>query len=291
MPQEEPRYDVTVTVPAEARDDGGRLISVITRTRNRPDSLREAVASVAAQTHDAVQLVVVNDGGDDVADVLDPFRDRVDITYLTPGRVRRCKAANLALGAARGTWIAWLDDDDLYEPHHLETLVRELRAGPQKVVYTDAHCLRLEKGESGVWNEVERSVPYSQDFSRLLLFRQAYIHLVTVGHHRECFERLGGFDETLEVLEDWDMFFRFTQDYDFRHVPEVTAAFRIRDDMSNAVTALRKEFAETRTRLFQRYVHVAFPELLSELETGRETIVALLGRIDALERRVKELEP
>lgn len=260
------------------------LVSVITRTRDRPELLREAVASVASQTWPEVELVVVNDGGQDISEVLQPFREDLAITYLEPGAVGRCRAGNLGVLAARGTWIAWLDDDDLYYPEHLETLVAAVGESSHKVVYSDAHRIDMEPDPAGEgWREVGRSLPYSEDFSRIMLFRRAYIHLSTVLYHRECFERLGGFDETLEVLEDWDLFFRYAQDYDFTHVPRATAAFRIRSDQSNAVTALRRDFAETRTRLFARYIHLAFPELLGLLESGQQTLTRLEERIARLE--------
>jgi glycosyltransferase involved in cell wall biosynthesis len=287
VPKPMPMSASSPIVPRVEVDPAGDLVSVITRTRNRRDFLAESIASVARQTHPRVELVVCNDGGEDVADVLDPFRDRLAITYLEPGRVGRCSAGNIALEHARGTWIAWLDDDDLYYPEHLATLMDTVRTSGHKVAYTDAHQLDMGRaGPDGPWVEVGRSVPYSQDFSRVMLFRQAYIHLVTVLHHRECVERLGGLDPTLEVLEDWDLFFRLAQDYDFKHLARVTAAFRIRDDRSNAVTALRREFVDTRTLLYQRYSHVALPEMLGMVQTGHELIGVLRKRIDDLEARL-----
>jgi glycosyltransferase involved in cell wall biosynthesis len=267
------------------------LVSVITRTRDRPEMLREAVASVAAQTWPAVELVVVNDGGEDVTEVLRPFRDTLAITYLEPGTVGRCRAGNLGVMAARGRWIAWLDDDDLHYPDHLSAVMAALDETGRKVAYSDAHRIDVEPDPGGGgWREVGRSVPYSEDFSRIMLFRRAYIHLSTIVYHRECFERLGGFDESLEVLEDWDLFFRFAQDYDFVHVAQVTAAFRIRSDQSNAVTALRRDFADTRSRLFARYIHLAFPELLGLIEAGQETLNRLAERIARLEAGPSEGE-
>jgi glycosyltransferase involved in cell wall biosynthesis len=265
-------------------DRTGELVSVIIRTKDRPELLSEALASVAAQTHPAVEAVVVNDGGVDVARIVEAAAGRVPVRLLQPGAVGRCRAGNLGLAAARGTFIAWLDDDDLHAPRHLEVAMAALRAGPERVVYTDAWRIDQDReGPGQPWREVKRSVPHSEDFSRMTLLQRAYIHLVTVVHHRECVERLGGFDEALPVLEDWDLFYRFAQDYDFRHVPEVTASFRIRSDGSNAVTSLRAEFAATRSRLLARYNHIAISEIVAELERGR-------GALQDLQRRLARLE-
>lgn len=267
------------------------LVSVITRTRNRHALLVEAAASVAAQTWPAREFIVINDGGDPVEEALAPFRSSLDIRILNPGRVGRCRAGNLGLDAARGEWISWLDDDDLYYPRHLETLVSALEKSGMKVGYTDPHLIRQTKDAAGGWQEVSRTVPFSRDFSRLMLVRETYIHLVTFMHHRDCIRVAGGFDESLEVLEDLDLFFRMAQNWDFLHIPEVTAAFRIRDDESNAVTALRKEFVETRTKLFQRYIHIAFAELLGMVDEGRLVIGDLRRRVEELERQLAARAP
>lgn len=271
-------------------DPAGTRVSVITRTRNRREMLREAAASVAAQDYRPVELVVVNDGGAGVADILDPLRSSLDVVLVESASAGRCRAGNLGLEASSGTWIAWLDDDDVYLPRHLSTLRRALDASGAKVAYTDAYRVEQIRSPSGGWVESARSVPWSEDFSRVMMFRQSYIHLVTVMHHRECFLRLGGFDPRLEVLEDWDMFFRFAQDYDFHHVKATTAEFRIRDDGTNAVTAMRREFAETRTLLFSRYAHLAMPEILNQLERGVGEIASLHARIAAIEERMRRME-
>ncbi len=267
------------------------LVSVITRTRNRHALLVEAAASVAAQTWPAREFIVVNDGGEPVEEALAPLRGVLDIRIVNPGRVGRCRAGNLGLEAARGEWVSWLDDDDLYYPQHLETLVCALEKSGMKVGYTDPHLIRQTKDANGVWQEVSRSVPFSRDFSRIMLVRETYIHLVTFMHHRDCTRVTGGFDEGLEVLEDLDLFFRLAQNWDFLHIPEVTSAFRIRDDESNAVTALRREFVETRTKLFQRYIHIAFAELLGMVDDGRMVIGDLRRRVDELERQLGNKAP
>ena len=97
------------------------LVSVITRTCNRPDLLAEALDSVAAQDYPAIEHLVVNDGGEDVRALVETPRSHVKARYFEPGRVGRCRAGNVALEAAKGRWIAWLDDDDLYYPHHVST--------------------------------------------------------------------------------------------------------------------------------------------------------------------------
>ena len=266
------------------------LVSVVTRTKDRPEHLREAAASVAAQTWPAVQHVVVNDGGRDVSELLAPYRERTQATYLAPGAVGRCRAGNLGLAAARGAYIAWLDDDDLYKPEHLETLVRASESSGAKVVYSMADRITQSRDPTtGRYRDVKTEPAPTFEWSKLALWSRAELHLATVLYAREVHERVGGFDESLEVLEDFDLFARMAQEYDFRRVPVNTAAYRIRDDLTNAVTSMRKEFVETRRILMSRYAHIVLPELIQIIEHGERTLGGLAARVDALEAEVRAL--
>jgi O-antigen biosynthesis protein len=266
------------------------LVSVVTRTKDRPEFLRDAAASVAAQTYPNVEHVIVNDGGVDVADVLEPFRGKTPITYLTPGAVGRCRAGNLALAAARGRWIAWLDDDDLFYPDHLASLVRCAKESGAKVVYSQADRIAQSKDpRTGRYVDASIAPAPSFEWSKISLWLRCDLHLVTVLYAREVHERLGGFDETLEVLEDFDLFARFAQDYEFKRCAKTTAAFRVRDDLTNAVTSLRKEFVATRELLMARYAHIMLPELLGMIEHGHGALTALTARVGELEAEVRRL--
>jgi glycosyltransferase involved in cell wall biosynthesis len=268
------------------------LVSVVTRTKNRPEFLREALASVAAQTLAPIEHLVVNDGGDDVSGVIEPFlRAGRDVVYLDPGAVGRCKAANVALEAARGRWISWLDDDDLYYPDHLAELVKFAEGTGTKFVYSRAEkILQSFDAATGRYRDVKREPAPYWEFSRVRLWLRGDLHFVTVLHHREIFERLGGLDESLPVLEDVEFFGRAAEEYDFRLLDRVSAAFRVRDDFTNAVTALRKEFVATRRVLMARQSHMVLPELFETVEHGGILLGDALRRIAALEAEVARLK-
>jgi glycosyltransferase involved in cell wall biosynthesis len=266
------------------------LVSVITRTRDRPELLAEALDSVAAQDYPAIEHVVVNDGGADVRALVERPRSHVEARYLAPGQVGRCRAGNVGLEAARGRWIAWLDDDDLYYPKHVSTLVRALETCGKQVAYSDAdHVVQAWDPAAKRYREVSRTAAPSFEWSKITLWRRGDLHLVTVMHDRECTDRLGGFDETIPVLEDLELLARFAQDYNFFHVAATTAAYRVRDDGTNAVTGLRKHFGETRALLFKRYAHIVLSELLTMVEFGAIELAAVKSRLAALEEEVRRV--
>lgn len=91
------------------------LVSVIIPTFNRAGWLSESIDSVLHQTHPSVELIVVDDGSTDhTPDVVQAFGDR--LTYLQQPNRGVSAARNVGVAASRGTWVAFLDSDDLWQP-------------------------------------------------------------------------------------------------------------------------------------------------------------------------------
>ncbi len=96
------------------------LISVIIPTYNRPAMLKRAIESVLAQTHRDFEIVVVNDCGTDVKSLITSLQARAPITYVRHEKnMDRAAARNTGLKLAKGKYIVYLDDDDIFYPDHL----------------------------------------------------------------------------------------------------------------------------------------------------------------------------
>src|SRR6185295_18264809 len=94
-------------------------VSILIRSSARPE-LADALAALAAQTYRNLEVVVVNVTGRPHPPLPDPA-SALEIRFVDPGRqLPRPLAANAALEAATGDFIAFLDDDDLFEPEHVE---------------------------------------------------------------------------------------------------------------------------------------------------------------------------
>lgn len=195
-------------------------VSVILPTRNRLDTLRTALASVAAQGRDDVEVVVVNDGGVPVEPVLEDAA--VDVHLLTlPVGTGTSAARNHALTHAEGEYVALLDDDDVYLPGHLDAAVAAL---------TDAEVAHASVGVSDHWIAPNESpdprhvfdLPFHDRFLSVLNF------LPTTGlvFRAERREHLW-FDPELKVAEDWDLVLRLARrhGYRFRHVDRVGVVY------------------------------------------------------------------
>ena len=104
-------------------------MSAVIPTRSRPHLLTRALASVAAQTYADLEVVVVVDGPDPETEaVLRTWRDRPLTVVVNERSLGGGAARNVGVEAAKGTWIAFLDDDDEWLPNKLERQSRDLAA-------------------------------------------------------------------------------------------------------------------------------------------------------------------
>jgi LmbE family N-acetylglucosaminyl deacetylase len=209
-----PRIELVDEVPS---------MSVVVRTCNRPTLLHEALASLSRQSWRRSEVVVVNDGG--AAPQL-PSDFPVALRLLDlPQNRGRSGAANAGITAATGDLVCFLDDDDLADPEHLETLARASRAAGVEVAYVDAAVVTYTLAAEG-WQEVERRVPYSRDFDPDLLLVDNYIPFNTIAVPRRLLAEVGPLDESLPFFEDWELLIRLSRRVRFHHLAKVTCEYR-----------------------------------------------------------------
>ncbi len=232
-------------------------VSVIVPTYNRLDRLQMALASLAAQTYQDFEVIVVNDAGCDVASVVAACVDRHRITAITHDRNRGLAAArNSGLRAAKGDYIAYLDDDDRYLPHHLETLVAYLDRRECRIAYTDAWRVQ-ERQSDGEYVETGRDVPYSFEFRPADLLVSNYFPVLCVMHDRACLDEVGLFDESLFAHEDWDFWIRMATRFPFKHLPVRTAEFTWRNDGTSMTSGTRATYRRTTEIIYRKYAPYA----------------------------------
>jgi glycosyltransferase involved in cell wall biosynthesis len=229
------------------------LVSVIVPTHNRPDMLKYAIASILNQTYPNVEIVVVNDAGQPVDDVVAGLNMRGNIVSLRHETNKGLAAArNTGLRAARGKYVCYLDDDDLFFRDHVKMLVTALETSEYKAAHTNAvRSLQVQK--DGKYVEVDRTVPYTRAVNHDDLLVQNMVPVLCVMHEKACLEKTGFFDETLKTHEDWDFWIRMSKYYRFKHIPEVTSLVTWREDGTTMSSSKREEFRKIPERIYARY--------------------------------------
>jgi GT2 family glycosyltransferase len=235
------------------------LVTVIVPTFNRPALLAEALQSILDQRFPSFEAVVVNDGGADVEGVVQAFGSDRLRTIRHPTNRGLAAARNTGVRAARGRFIAYLDDDDRFYPEHLATLVGFLGGEAGDVVYSDAcRVVRAPAAEGG--RVIRRDVPYAFDFDRERLLVDNFIPVLCFLHSREAFEEAGGFDESLSSHEDWDLWVRMSRRRRFRHIRRVTCEFRWSVDGGTMTSAGQRDFLRTARRIYDKIRHAEHPD-------------------------------
>jgi LmbE family N-acetylglucosaminyl deacetylase len=199
-------------------------VTVVVRTRNRENWLREAVASVLANDHPA-RVIVVNDGGASPAGRLAEISPDIVVVDHAESRGRSA-AMNAGVERAETEWIAFLDDDDLYYPEHLSTLAAAASTGTARAYYTDAVFARMRRSDDGGWIAESKTRVFQQEFDANLLLIDNYIPLPTLLVRRADFLAAGGFDPSIDMFEDWDFLIRLSALGPLQRVPRVTCEVR-----------------------------------------------------------------
>lgn len=229
------------------------LVSVIVPTYNRPETLKGALESIAAQSYKGIEAVVVNDAGEDVSGIIDTFQNRLSVKYLVHDENKGLAAArNTAIKHVSGKYIAYLDDDDIYYSDHIETVLNVLTKTDYKVVYTDAFRAYQTKVGS-TYQIIKKDIPYSIDYVKSIFYKTNITPVICVVHDRACFDEVGFFDESLCVLEDWDLWIRMATKFDFYHIKKTTCEFRWRVDGTSMTSKKQDEFERVRKLIYEKY--------------------------------------
>lgn len=206
-------------------------VSVILRTKDRPGLLAEALDSLRGQTFADFETILVNDGAPLPEAVLESPPGRSLTVVVPPAPGGRTRALNAGLAAARGTWIAYLDDDDVYLPRHLQAL-EGARAAGARAAHTSVRQIRRERGADGAFHDGATITTYDRplDAGRILLKND--VPLLALGHERALAEEAGGFDPAFDLFEDWDFLIRLARCASVVHVPAVTAVYRVHEGVN-----------------------------------------------------------
>lgn len=185
-------------------------ISVIIPTCNRPEMLKRAIASVLAQTYQDFEIIVVDDGMKERAESVVNFFHDPRITYIAHEQGKGGAAArNTGIRAAKGEFIAFLDDDDEWVPEKLEEQMKVFEHTSSDVGFCFSAVTNMRNGKESVTNVPEGIV----DHHERALRRFAGFLTVTLIIKKAVFSDVGMFDERFPSHQEPDLMIRVTKKY------------------------------------------------------------------------------
>lgn len=192
------------------------LVSVIIPTFNRGYCLEESIRSVLEQSFIDFELVVVDDGSTDNTSELVRRFPAVKLIRLEEKNRGVSFARNRGVVEAQGDWVGFLDSDDLWEQGKLATQVKWIERHPDlQMVYTDEIWIR-----NGVRvNPMNKHRKYSGDIFRYCL-PLCIVSPSSVLLRAKVLSEVGGFDESMPVCEDYDLWLRVAKRYPFHFIEE-----------------------------------------------------------------------
>ncbi len=220
------------------------LVSVVIPAYNAEQFIGRTLASVLAQTHPHLEVLVVDDGSQDRTPELVEAVARSDsrVRLICQANAGVSAARNRAIACANGEFIAPVDADDLWFPQKIERQLECFAGGPPEVglVYTWTVMIDEDDNLSGRWcaDDSEGNVLLPLIYRNFI--GSASVPLI----RRRCLDEVGPYNLKLKVgstqgAEDWDLYLRIAERYEFRVVREFLAGYRqVRGSMSRNYTAM-----------------------------------------------------
>jgi len=232
------------------------LVSIIISTYNRKNLLSIAIKSVLNQKMQDFEIIVVNDHGEDISEVINNFNDN-RIIYINKEKNEGLGAArNSGLDIAKGKYVNFLDDDDGFYPHHLETLVEYLEKTNEKIAYSDCVCYIQEKVNDN-YQIKQKVIVYSMDYNAEVFLYMNLTPVLGVMYNFQD-EKLNKIrhNESYRCYEDWRFWLDLTEFYPMNHIDIPTCYYTYRQDGST-MSSSRNEFTTLLPEIYTNNINRA----------------------------------
>jgi len=183
-------------------------ISVIIPVYNRPDFVTEAIQSVLSQTYPNIEIIVVNDGStDNTSDVLKQFSDKIIVIHQENKGVSA--ARNTGIYHSHSNWLSFLDSDDIWLPEKLSQQMNYFQNNPTaRICQTEEIWMKNGKRLYPKKKHQKKSGMIFHDCLPLCIVSPSAVMI-----HKELFDEIGTFDESLPACEDYDLWLRISCKY------------------------------------------------------------------------------
>ncbi|BFM10390.1 glycosyltransferase [Simiduia litorea] len=199
------------------------LVSIVIATYNMAQYLPQAVDSILNQEWKNIELIVVDDGSaDNTADVMEKYAQDPRVNYIKNTNQGQPKAKNCGIKHTKGEFIAFCDADDLWEPNKLTVQMPLFKSPRVGVVFSDVSNI----DENNKRYSVDRTeIGFRGNVTEQLLHRN-FVPFGTAVIRRQCIVQNGIFDEEFRMGIDWDLWLRYSLNWEFDYVNDRTYVYR-----------------------------------------------------------------
>jgi glycosyltransferase involved in cell wall biosynthesis len=202
------------------------FFSVIIPTRNRSKLLKESINSVLSQTFKDFEVIAVDDHSiDDTEDVVNSFQDPRVKYIINDRKSGGAGARNAGIFKAKGNWVAFLDDDDVWLPQKLELKFWKIKELDELVGLIYAGFARYDFDNKKV---ISIYMPQEEGWiQKDLLYKNCIGTLSTVAIRRDLLKKVGGLDERFEALQDRELYVRIAALTKVAFIKQVLVYYRL----------------------------------------------------------------
>ncbi len=217
-------------------------VSVIIPVFNGEDVISSSIESVINQTYQADEIIVIDDGSTDSTKSI-VARYAASVRYIYQNNAGPAAARNHGITSANSEFIAFLDSDDIWIPSKLEQQIRRFLQDDTIGLVASGYCFCSENMEHRKDYTVEKFSSKYISFKDLL--SENYVGTSSAVVRRDCFEKVGYFDESMVFGEDWNLWLRIARQYKVAYVAAVLCKYR-EHDRSISSSRARKNLEDLR---------------------------------------------
>lgn len=260
-------------------------ISIIIRTSTRYIFLDRAIKDIMRQTYKQWKIILVNDKGElnKIQNIIDNNKVPKEqyIIINNGGQSGLHKAINLGAKAVDTEMVVMHDDDDTWDAHFLEETIAYLN--------NNIDCMGVITHSNKIYEKIvnnEIKLKKIKSFNTELndvislydMIKNNLFSPISFVYRTKVYKEVGYFDESLEVLEDWEFNLRFLMKYDIHIIEKILANYHIREGNSiqesfkNTITSKEKLHLKYDTIIRNRYLR----EDLNNKQLGMGTLMNIL---------------
>lgn len=184
------------------------LVSVIVPVYNRTEFICSALQSIANQEYPHIETIVVDDGSEiDIKNFIDKNYPLAKVTFIKKTHTGLSDTLNFGIDHAKGEFLAFLDDDDLWHPHMISSAINKIEEKKMDLAAVGYRYFQQALDPTQLYDHFEIVDSPSSELLKDLI-RNNLFPVNTIVVRRELIQKIGGFNVKMNAAMDWDLWVR-----------------------------------------------------------------------------------